>query len=690
MILVRVGGRTGAERPASMKNPVVKLILFIAVLFLCGMIVFLGLRKFGPGGKNASSGDRAAPEEIEDIAENDSGGENAVAEAETTAETDVVVEAGIPAAALAEITAAAVAEKAVSEKAADAKAEAEVKASATKETAENAKPAAVPAVESGSEAQPPDAKETASASKPADAPEKGTASLAGAGQTKPSTRQDAPLSGGKRDASVDIGAAPAVFGGDDAYEYFEYQVITVPKKTLSDAAVSMGLPRDSKPTDELLPAIYRAGGYRVIGYSAGYSAASTPVEFKMARTEFFPDFYILPNDGSDSGDDGDSGEDDGADDDNADSGDANGNDDENANSNDGNDGDDGEEDEDEEDGGFDPGDFNNSYNNLASILPFFGDPTIVGNEFFLDIRPPRIFSMESSLRKLSGFTNTDYGEWGEGQSPIFDDNSFSNALTATKGKPMIVAESSTSNAWTLHVFFTKALPMPERLVPAEGSENKLVRLDFQIVRAKWTDLMAAGATDGCPGLPAETILEKLSRSNQLRDLYSPSFRVIPSQEPVTIQLNAKTQFVPLKWIPAQDYGVPAIPMNSEAIWTGTTLKAAARVLNDGSIVRLDYRFEKIAQTGWRNYGYSFFGEPAAPVIVVQPDRYARPQQQQQKAGPEIETGLLKLPMIDTTAFRQALYLEVGKPVLAARISNPAYQPDMLTLLFVTATVEDAP
>ena len=132
---------------------------------------------------------------------------------------------------------------------------------------------------------------------------------------------------------------------------------------------------------------------------------------------------------------------------------------------------------------------------------------------------------------------------------------------------------------------------------------------------------------------------------------------------------------------------PAIPINSEAIWTGTTLKAAARVLNDGNIVRLDYRFEKVAQTGWRNYGYSFYGEPAAPVIVVQQDRYARPQSQQQ-TGPEIDTGLLKLPMIDTTAFRQALYLEVGKPVLAARISNPAYQPDMLTLLFVTATVEE--
>ena len=77
----------------------------------------------------------------------------------------------------------------------------------------------------------------------------------------------------------------------------------------------------------------------------------------------------------------------------------------------------------------------------------------------------------------------------------------------------------------------------------------------------------------------------------------------------------------------------------------------------------------------------------AGAVSAQPK--ARRQQQQQKAGPEIETGLLKLPMIDTTAFRQALYLEVGKPVLAARISNPAYQPDMLTLLFVTAAVEDA-
>ena len=51
--------------------------------------------------------------------------------------------------------------------------------------------------------------------------------------------------------------------------------------------------------------------------------------------------------------------------------------------------------------------------------------------------------------------------------------------------------------------------------------------------------------------------------------------------------------------------------------------------------------------------------------------------------------MVKRPMIDTTAFRQMLYLELGKPVLAARISNPAYQPDTLTLLFVTATLEDA-
>ena len=51
--------------------------------------------------------------------------------------------------------------------------------------------------------------------------------------------------------------------------------------------------------------------------------------------------------------------------------------------------------------------------------------------------------------------------------------------------------------------------------------------------------------------------------------------------------------------------------------------------------------------------------------------------------------MVKLPMIDTTAFRQTLYLELGKSVLAARISNPAYQPDTLTLLFVTAMVEEA-
>ena len=473
------------------------------------------------------------------------------------------------------------------------------------------------------------------------------------------------------------------------YQYFEYQVITVPKKVLATAAESMKLPKDSQPSDELLPAIYKAGGYRVIGYSAGYADANSPVEFKMSRSEFFPDFYILPKEQSDVSyvknnnpgeipppdmdDEEDKGYD-GAEDDEEDEEYA-------------------EDEEYEEDDGS--SDFMNSYNNLAGVFPFFGDPTTYGNEFFLDIRPPRIFSLESTMRKLNGFSNTDYGDWGEAQSPVFDDNSFANTLSSTKGKPMIIAKSSTSNAWTLHVFFTKALPAPENLTPATGSENKLVRLDFQIVRAKWNELCVAGESDGCPGLPSEKILGNLSKSSQLRDLYSPTFRLVPSQEPVYIRLNSKTQSVPLKWIPAQDPGVQAIPLNNENIWTGTVLQASARILGDGSTVRLDYRFEKTSQTGWRNYGYSFYDEPqedSGPTIIVQNDRYARPQPQPlfRQPEPEIRTALLKLPMIDTTAFRQALFLEVGKPVLAARISNPAYQPDMLTLLFVTATVEDAP
>jgi len=637
-----------------------KLIVIVAALILCVLILFFCLKKSGSDGeKPSSSADNPSVEEIENVEENEPGAKTAVAEA------------GKPAAGNAAAGKTASAENGTG---------LNPDAVSAADSGSDVQPAAVSVAGSGSsDAQSSGANEPASASNPVDASEQGTASASG--QTIPSSRESV-FSDDLSGPATDLEDAPAFSDGADSYQYFEYQVITVPKKTLAEAAESMGLPKDSPPSNELLPAIYKTGGYRVIGYSAGYSAASTPVEFKMARTEFFPDFYLLPNDGSDQGYD-DADADDGADDEeDDDSGDA---DDDNGDEGGG----DGEEEEDEDDGGFDPGNFNNSYNNLASILPFFGDPTIVGNEFFLDIRPPRFFSMESSLRKLNGFTNTDYGDWGTGQSPIFDDNSFSSMLTSTKGKPMIVAQLQTSNAWTLHVFFTEALPMPEKLVPAEGTENKLVRLDFQIVRAKWTDLLAAGKTDGCPALPSESIYGGLFENKLLRDLYSPSFLMVPSQEPVSIQLNAKMQYVPLKWIPAQDYGVPAIPMGSEAIWTGTALRAAARVLNDGDLVRLDYRFEKVAQTGWRNYGYSFFGEPeAGPAIVVQQDRYARPQQQ--PAGPEILSGMLKLPMLDTTAFRQALYLEVGKPVLAARISNPAYQPDMLTLLFVTATVEDAP
>ena len=469
--------------------------------------------------------------------------------------------------------------------------------------------------------------------------------------------------------------------GSDSYQYFEYQVIAVTKKVLAEAADYLKLPKDSQPTDELLPAIYHVGGYRVIGYSAGYATADVPVELKMSRSEYFPDFYIMPKSAEDESEfkdrelpppDMDDGEDDDANDSVEDD---EGEDDEESAA----------DDEEEDDGSGDDG--TGSYNNLASIFPFFGDPTYYGNEFFLDLRPPRIFAMESNMKKLSGFNNTDYGDWGRGQAPIFDDNSFSSALAATKGKPMIVAKALSGSTWILHVFFTKPQPMPEKTTLATGNENKLVRLDFQIVRAKWNEICAAGNSDGSPAVPSEEFVRKLSTSNQLRDFYSPTFRLIPSQEPVSIQLNTKTQIVPLKWIPAQEPGIPAIPLNTGMIWTGTSLQAAARVLGDGKTVLLDYRFEKATQTGWRNYTYSFYGDPDDEADADPADRYARPQQWDSE--PDILSGMVKLPMIDTTAFRQTLYLEVGKPVLAARISNPAYQPDTLTLLFVTAMIEDA-
>ena len=491
-----------------------------------------------------------------------------------------------------------------------------------------------------------------------------------------------------KEATSEKDAATSAAERSGAYQYFEYQVIAVTKKVLMEAAEYMKLPKDSQPTDELLTAIYHVGGYRVIGYSSGYAAADAPVELKMSRSEYFPEFYILPKSSEDESefkdgelpppdmDDGDEGEDNPS----VISG---GSDDEAEAEDDGDSEDSGDEEAEDDDSSGDSG---NSYNNLASIFPFFGDPSSYGNEFFVDLRPPRIFSIDSSMKKLSGFSNTEYGDWGTGQSPIFDDNSFSSALTATKGKPMIVAKALSGSTWILHVFFTKPQPMPENTAPAAGSENKLVRLDFRIVRAKWNEICAAGSTDGCPAVPSEEFVRKLSASSQLRDLYSPMFRLIPSQEPVSLQLNAKTQFVPLKWAPAQEPGAPAIPLDTGAIWTGTSMQAAARVLGDGKTVLLDYKFEKATQTGWRNYTYSFYGEPDSGN-ADQTDRYARPQQWDPE--PDILSGMVKLPMIDTTAFRQTLYLELGKPVLAARISNPAYQPDTLTLLFVTATVEEA-
>lgn len=537
---------------------------------------------------------------------------------------------------------------------------------------------------SGQTAAAPAAKETATAAKQA------------APAAVPAKEADAKETASAKETAPEKDAATAAAERSGAYQYFEYQVIAVPKKVLAAAARSMKLPEDSQPTDELLPAIYKEGGYRVIGYSAGYSAANSPVAFKMSRSEYFPDFYIMPKSAPDIASltdrelpppDMDDEDEEGEDNPDVISGgsDVEAEAEEDGDGEDDGDGSGNEDAEDDDDSSVDN---DTSYNNLASIFPFFGDPSPYGNEFFLDIRPPRVFSMESSMRKLTGFTNTEYGDWGRGQSPIFDDNSFSSALAATGGKPMIVAKAASGTVWTLHVFYTKALPAPEKTTPSTANEKKLVNLDFQIVRARWNDICVAGSSDGCPAVPSDDFMKKLLKSNQLRDLYSPSFRLIPSQEPVSIQLNTKTQFVPLKWAPGQNPGDPAEPLDTGTVWTGTALRAAARILSDEKTVQLDYSFEKATQTGWRNYQYSFYGnshdEDDGGYDPM--DRYARPQSSSIET--EILSSTLKLPMLDTTSFRQTLYLELGKPVLAARISNPAYQPDMLTLLFVTATVED--
>ncbi|MBR2964096.1 MAG: hypothetical protein IKC53_07815, partial [Lentisphaeria bacterium] len=102
-----------------------------------------------------------------------------------------------------------------------------------------------------------------------------------------------------KEATSEKDAATSAAERSGAYQYFEYQVIAVTKKVLMEAAEYMKLPKDSQPTDELLPAIYHVGGYRVIGYSSGYAAADAPVELKMSRSEYFPEFYILPKSSED-------------------------------------------------------------------------------------------------------------------------------------------------------------------------------------------------------------------------------------------------------------------------------------------------------------------------------------------------------------------------------------------------------
>ena len=173
---------------------------------------------------------------------------------------------------------------------------------ATKQAAPAAVPAKEQAKDTATTKPAASAKDTATvkpAAKEASAPAKETAAK----------ETSAPAKDAESQAKEDAASVAAEQSG--AYQYFEYQVIAVPKKTVAAAAESMKLPKDSIPTDELLPAIYRQGGCRVIGYSAGYSAANTPLAFKMSRSEYFPDFYIMPNDGS--GDQDDDDEDSGSD-----------------------------------------------------------------------------------------------------------------------------------------------------------------------------------------------------------------------------------------------------------------------------------------------------------------------------------------------------------------------------------------
>ncbi len=476
----------------------------------------------------------------------------------------------------------------------------------------------------------------------------------------------------------EIKDAPRTFG----HYFIEYQVIQVPNQVIRTLCTPKNKDEAVPTIDEVIPKIYQDGKYRTVSSVSGYVSTDSPSVFRMIRQEYYPVDYILPNPepreeeklvpgktvSVSSGEDEDKMK--------VDS-DSNENQDSDEDTEDGEHGEDDAEDDDEEDD-----DENSSgYNNLLGPFPLLSDePLPQGNDFMVNVirnRELHIPEINSIVRKSTGNSYADYGDWGRAPFPIWENNSMNTSFHAVEGKIIVIAsKNATSTYTTLHVFFLKELPLSVTAIRGNNTSVPL-EISFNTAYISCKDYESIVTQNGMPCLPPEEICEKMQKAKSFQLLSNNTYRALSGKNSNSKD-DMTSQSYQTNYFPGTAPGEPAKSMALKTLEFGTNVSIFPQLMADEKTVKLNFRFIKTSNRGWRNFSYKYLFDSQEDnnhfsneqTIVISP------------ASKHERTGSIRSPLIEENELSMTTYLPLDKNVMLSKISNPSFQSDIFFICFV--------
>ncbi|GEM_PF-3699998 len=461
--------------------------------------------------------------------------------------------------------------------------------------------------------------------------------------------------------------------------YAEYQVVNFPARQFRQLKEEATARKTGMAS--VLKQMYASGKVRVLSSASGFLTTNSETRFRLVRMEYYPINFILPNPRQTTREElpedfmpvipgpiitdkeepitilpysnqQDAEEEDYTEEDSE-----------------------AEEDEEEED------EEEFFYNNLRTVFPVFAQkPSLAGNDFSLKLTNDGnviLADLQSQVKKSNGNSMFDFGKWGEGLIPTTENNSFSDVFRHEEGTIALIGSASTGGAnMVMHIFYLKKIPLENKALRARGDDVPL-KITTRVVRIARTDYMNAAAPDkNAADVPDGElafgkidydIYAKISKFKSFMELSTSTFSVMSGKEAYSAD-NLKKMMFARGFILSENPGTAALPAVMETMEDGATLEICPQLMDDGATARVNWHYRKVTQQGWRNYGYEYEPDPND----ASDGGYAQ----------------IRMPLFEENEAKQTMYIPVGKDVPAAKISNPAFQPDMLTLYFVRVDREE--